>query len=319
MGSRAVAVLARDADAAARRFGVADGSTGRVVTRTGRSFFSGELGRDLVAGLTAAAAPLFARLETDWLVLDAEVLPWSAKAGALIREQYASVGAAAGLALPVAQDLVRLGLSRGLDLGALASRTARRREDAELFRAAYRHYCRPTDGLTGVSVAPFAVLAGQGEAYAATRTHRWHLDQVAALEGDPLITPTRARCVDLDVPSEREEATRWWSELTSAGGEGMVVKPADVVVAAPDQGRIQPGIKVRGKDYLRIIYGPDYLGSLDELRTRSLGRKRALALREHGLGLDALRLFVEGAPLWEIHQRVFAVLALESEPVDPRL
>ena len=101
---------------------------------------------------------------------------------------------------------------------------------------------------------------------------------------------------------------------TGAGGEGMVVKPAHLVDA-----RVQPGLKVRGREYLRIIYGPDYTDSLDVLRSRHLGKKRELARREHGLGLDALTAFVEGAPLWRVHQLVFAVLALESEPVDPRL
>ena len=82
---------------------------------------------------------------------------------------------------------------------------------------------------------------------------------------------------------------------------------------------MQPGLKVRGREYLRIIYGPDYLESLDVLRGRHLGKKRNLALREHGLGLDALTRFVDREPLWRVHQMVFAVLALESEPVDPRL
>ena len=101
MGSRAVAVLARDEAAAERRFGVADGGTGTVYTRTGRPFFDDPaVMADLVGRLRGAAAPLFDRLETDWLVLDCELLPWSAKALGLIRGQYASVGAAARHALP---------------------------------------------------------------------------------------------------------------------------------------------------------------------------------------------------------------------------
>ncbi|WZH53828.1 MAG: polynucleotide kinase-phosphatase [Nocardioides alkalitolerans] len=322
MGSRAVAVLARDAATAERRFGVTDGSTGQVVTRTGRAFFPGELGRRLVASLAEAAAPLLDRLGTDWLVLDAELLPWSAKAGELIREQYAAVGAAASVALPAAQEALDAALARGLDapaLRALADRTRRRTHAAAAFRDAYRSYVRPTDGLDGVTVAPFAVLAGEGEAYAATRSHRWHLEQVATLHDHPLVTPTRHRFVDLADADARAAAAQWWLDLTAAGGEGMVVKPADDVPVPGDGRRVQPGVKVRGREYLRIIYGPDYLDALDVLRKRHLGRKRDLALKEHGLGLDALVRFVGGDPLWEVHQRVFAVLALESEPIDPRL
>jgi len=84
---------------------------------------------------------------------------------------------------------------------------------------------------------------------------------------------------------------------------------------------VQPGVKCRGREYLRIIYGPEYTRpeQLDRLRQRSLGRKRGLALREHGLGLAALDRLAQGAPLWRIHELVFAILAAESEPVDPRL
>ncbi|MBM7515651.1 polynucleotide kinase-phosphatase [Nocardioides nitrophenolicus] len=314
MGSRAIAVLARDAEVAERRFGVGDGSTGVVHTRTGRPFFADPvLADELVARLRAAAAPLFASLDTDWLALDCELLPWSAKALGLIQDQYAAVGAAARTALPVAADLLDQAAARGLDVAALADRVARRRVNATAFRDAYASYCRPTEGLDGVTVAPFQILAAEGRALAHTEPHPWHLAELARMDGD-LVAPTRHRLVDLSSPAEREAATRWWLDLTAAGGEGMVVKPAH-----PVAGRVQPGLKVRGREYLRIIYGPDYTDALDLLRQRHLGRKRQLALREHGLGLDALTGFVERRPLWQVHQAVFAVLALESEPVDPRL
>jgi protein phosphatase len=154
---------------------------------------------------------------------------------------------------------------------------------------------------------------------ALTEPHEWHLDRLATLT-DPLITPTRARVVDLTSSADRAAGVQWWLDRTTAGGEGMVVKPASAPAERVGRPRrVQPGLKVRGREYLRLIYGPDYLDSLDVLRDRNLGRKRQLALREHGLGLDALEGFVAGAPLWQVHQAVFAVLALESEPVDPRL
>jgi protein phosphatase len=80
-------------------------------------------------------------------------------------------------------------------------------------------------------------------------------------------------------------------------------------------------VKVRGKEYLRIIYGPDYTApeNMSRLRNRNLGGKRSLALREYALGLEALDRVARGEPLWRVHECVFAVLALESEPVDPRL
>ncbi|WP_298752967.1 polynucleotide kinase-phosphatase [uncultured Serinicoccus sp.] len=311
MGSRAIAVMAQDAQVAERRFGVSDGTTGALYTRTGRPFFADTT--ELLERLRLSAAPLFESLNTDWLALDCELLPWSAKALDLIKTQYASVGAAATHALPEALDVLEQAGARGLDVEALTQRSERRLANATRFREAYTAYVRPTQGLDGVTLAPFQILAAEGRALATTEPHDWHLAELAKLSSD-LITPTRHQFVDLASIQERGEATRWWNDLTAGGGEGMVVKPAHLTDAS-----VQPGIKVRGREYLRIIYGPDYTDSLSLLRDRNLGKKRQLARREHGLGLEALTAFVERAPLWKVHQAVFSVLALESEPVDPRL
>lgn len=311
MGSRAIAVITKDAAVAERRFGIGDGSTGVVYTRTGRSFFDDTT--ELVDRFRVAVEPLFESLDSDWLALDCELLPWSAKAMELIKVQYASVGAAARRVLPETLAVLEQAAARGLDVGDLLMRSQRRLGNAEAFRNAYAAYVRPTDGLEGITLAPFQILASEGRSLALTESHEWHLAQLAELDSD-LITPTRHRFVDLDSRDDRDAATQWWLELTAGGGEGMVVKPAH-----PPDGRIQPGIKVRGREYLRIIYGPDYTDSLDVLRERHLGKKRQLAQREHGLGIEALTTFVDHGPLWKVHQAVFAVLALESEPVDPRL
>lgn len=309
MGSRAIAVIARHEQVAARRFGVTDGTTGAIYTRTGRSFFPDVSG--LVDGLRESAAPLFDSLGTDWLALDCELLPWSAKAESLIKEQYAAVAAAGLSALPAATALMEQAAARGQEVGGLIARTTSRESDLRSYRAAYGSYVRPSDA--PVTLAPFQILAAEGRALALTESHEWHLAALAKLEG-ALITPTRHRFVDLSSEEQRAEAVQWWLDLTAAGGEGMVVKPAYL-----PESKVQPGLKVRGREYLRIIYGPDYTGSLDLLRDRSLGRKRHLAEREHGLGLEALTTFVDHGPLWKVHQSAFAVLALESEPVDPRL
>ena len=170
-------------------------------------------------------------------------------------------------------------------------------------------------------LAPFQVLAGEGRAHALT-DHLWHLDVLGRLAAtDPAtFRATDTTTVDLDDPASEAAATDWWRDLTAAGAEGMVVKPVDVVHHGPF-GLAQPGIKVRGPEYLRIIYGPDYTAepNLTRLRRRGLGHKRALALREFALGIEALERFVAGEPLYRVHECVFGVLALESEPVDPRL
>jgi protein phosphatase len=100
----------------------------------------------------------------------------------------------------------------------------------------------------------------------------------------------------------------------------MVVKPSEFL-AIGEKGLIQPALKCRGREYLRIVCGLDYDAptNLERLRQRSLGAKRSLARREFALGLEGLERFVAGQPLRRVHECVFGVLALESEPVDPRL
>jgi len=330
MGSRAVLLVHRSAS---------DG--GALWTRTGRSFFAGELTDVLLDRVRAAAsaAGLFDELGTSWLLLDTEVMPWNAKAGQLVRDQYAAVGAAAHAALPPAVSVLTQAAARGLPVDDLLARTRARSVNADAFVAAYRRYCWPVSGLDGVRIAPFQLLATRDAVYH-ERPHLWHLDIADRLvAADPaLFAPTRRVLVSLGDPESEAAATAWWEELTAPGspaalgspaapgfpaapgGEGMVVKPAAGLVRGP-KGIVQPGLKVRGREYLRIIYGPDYTSpdNLPRLRQRALGHKRSLALREYALGLEALDRAARGEPLWRIHECVFAVLALESEPVDPRL
>ena len=303
MGSRAVVRVSRDG--------------GGVWTRTGRPFFPDV--EPLLARIRVAAEPLFDELRTDWLLLDTELLPWSAKAGELIRTRYAGVGAAGRAALPAALSVIDAAAERGLDVAALRDRMELRSAEVAGYSKAYRTYATAEE----VTLAPFAVLAGEGVSYAG-RDHGWHLTMADRLvAADPaLFTPTRRIVVELGDAESEEAATEWWLALTETGGEGMVVKPYAGLTVTDREGRlVQPGVKCRGREYLRIIYGPEYTrpDQLAGLRKRSLGRKRNLALREHGLGLAALDRLAAGAPTWRIHELVFAVLACESEPVDPRL
>jgi len=321
MGSRAVVLLGRDDKAVHERFGI--NAPGAIHTRTGRSFFGPELTSELLGVLREAATSigLFDELDTQWLLLDAELLPWSAKAGDLLRDQYASVGAAARASLPAATAALEAAAGQGLDVGDLLMRTQARSVNAARFTAAYRRYCWPTDGLTGVRLAPFQLLASHGATYH-DRPHAWHLeiaDRLVAAAPE-LIAPTRRIFVDTSDESSVAAGVAWWEELTAAGGEGMVVKPAGNLTRGA-KGLVQPGLKVRGQEYLRIIYGPDYTepANFERLRNRNLGHKRSMALREYAIGLEALERVARGEPLWRVHECVFAVLALESEPVDPRL
>jgi protein phosphatase len=322
MGSRAVVIVCRDEDVAPRRFRI-DG-TGICYTRTGRPFFEDAAVQDaLLARVRAAvdATDLWSELETDWLALDCELLPWSAKALELLKTQYAAVGASARAALAVAVRELETGASRRVGVEQLLAWNEERLRMSERFVDAYRRYCWDVETVDDLVLAPFQILAGEGHSYV-DRDHLWHMTAVERLAaGDASsIRPTRYSVVDLDEPESPSSGIRWWEELTEAGGEGMVVKPLHSIVRGR-RGIVQPGVKVRGREYLRIIYGPEYTAAqnMERLRERSLGHKRSLAVREFALGVEGLERFVRGEPLYRVHECVFGVLALESEPVDPRL
>ncbi len=327
MGSRAVVIVGRDAAAVERRFRINDELAGTILTRTGRAFFGDRTWAGAVLSNVrdaVSAAGLWDELSTDWLVLDCELLPWSAKARDLLLRQYAAVGAAATASLDHAREVItsaseRLGDDHAMQL--LAARVGARASAAAAFVDAYRRYCWDVDTPGDVELAPFQVLAAEGEVLA-RRSNLWHLEVADRLcSVDPAtFRRTRRATVDLDDETSVAAATAWWTAMTEEGGEGMVVKPVEPV-SRSSRGLVQPGVKVRGREYLRIIYGPEYTepGNLDRLRERGLGHKRSLALREFALGIEALDRFVAGEPLHRIHECTFGVLALESDPIDPRL
>jgi protein phosphatase len=329
MGSRAVVVVCRDEQAARERFGVAEGDYGVVYTRTGRRFFNEPgLERAFLDRLRSAlsAANFWTLLETTWACLDCELMPWSAKAQELLRNQYAAVGAAGRASLPQAvasldQTARRLVGDEREKAERIAAAYRQREENVGKFVAAYRRYCWPVASLTDLKLSPFHLLATEGRVHT-DKDHVWHMETLAGVcRQDPqLLRATPYRVVDVLDPAGEAAGTQWWMELTERGGEGMVVKPLDFLHRG-SRGLAQPAVKCRGREYLRIIYGPDYTSdeNLARLRSRGLGHKRALALGEFALGVEGLERFVRREPLRRVHECVFGVLALESEPVDPRL
>lgn len=331
MGSRAVVVVCRDPAVAVSRFGLRHERRGVIHTRTGRPFFSDAATEAALLDRLAAAlekAGLWDELATDWLCLDAELMPWSVKARELLQSQYAAVAAAgsahaAALAGSVGAALEATHLepeARAL-LEPMLGRASSRSTMLERYRSAYRHYCWDVVGIDDLRLAPFHFLAGEGGPFF-NRDHPWHMDMAARLQAaDPVLFPaTRWRKVDLEDADSVAGATAWWETMTAAGGEGMVVKPREFIARGP-RGLVQPAVKCRGREYLRIIYGPEYDApeNLVRLKQRGLGHKRSMAEREFVLGVEALDRFTARRPLREVHECVLSVLAMESEPVDPRL
>ena len=324
MGSRAVVIVCRDRDAALRRFGVEQDEIGVCYTRTGRRFFNERaLEREFLSRIQAAATKsgLWDELATDWLCIDCELMPWSSKAQDLLRQQYAPTGAAARAGLGASIAALRTTSKHVAEASELAGRYEERRVMAEQYIEAYRRYCWTVRSLDDLKLAPFHLLASE-RAVHTDKNHVWHMTTLARLcASDPeLLLATPYKVVNLTDNGGQQQGITWWEELTASGGEGMVVKPSQFV-GRNRRGLIQPAIKCRGREYLRIIYGPEYTAPehLERLRARGLGTKRSLALREFALGVEALHRFVEREPLRRVHECVFGVLALESEPVDPRL
>lgn len=324
MGSRAVVVVCRDEEVARTRFGVPDEGFGIVYTRTGRRFFDTEAREQEFLALVREAldrASAWQNCETNWFCLDCELLPWSARAQGLLRGQYAPVGAAGEVATAAAGEALALAAARGVDVAALAERNGERGTMLREYREAYRRYCWSVSSVRDLRLAPFHVLATEGRV-PVDRDHAWHMGTLRGIcdASDGLLLATPHRGVDVTDPASQADAVTWWEEMTARGGEGMVVKPLEFV-ARGRRGLVQPALKCRGREYLRLIYGPEYTAPehLERLRSRGLSGKRSLALREFGLGVEGLERFVRREPLRRVHECVFAVLALESEPVDPRL
>lgn len=324
MGSRAVVMVCRDEDAARERFGIVGEGTGIIYTRTGRRFFDDlSLETEFISRVQSAltASNFWQEFDTTWACIDAELMPWSAKAQELLQRQYASVGAAANAALHESFRALQMAAMGGVDVAPLLEKVASRAAMTSQYVDAYRRYCWPVNSIADFRLAPFHLLATEGAVHT-DKDHRWHMDTLASIcqMDDELLFRTPYQVVDVNDPNSEAEGTAWWESLTERGGEGMVVKPMSFI-ASGKRGITQPAVKVRGREYLRIIYGPEYTApeQIERLRDRGLGRKRGLAMREFALGIEALERFVRREPLRRVHECVFGVLALESEPVDPRL
>jgi polynucleotide kinase-phosphatase len=324
MGSRAVVIVGKNEDAICKAFGITSEGIGTIYTRTGRPFFNDKSTEQaLLKRLNEALVTcgFYDAFNTDWVCLDTELMPWSAKAQALLQTQYAALGSAARHALSDVMDALKQLTERDANGEALLAEYGERQKEAEQFITAYQQYCWPVNSLDDYKLAPFHILASEGKLWT-SENHEWHMEQIKKIcAADPaILSATPYKVVELSNETNVEEAIAWWLNLTGKGGEGMVVKPYNFI-EKDGKGLIQPAIKIRGKEYLRIIYGPEYTApeNINRLKLRGLNAKRGLAMREFSLGIEGLQRFTDKEPLRRVHQCVFGVLAIESEPVDPRL
>ncbi|WP_019913350.1 polynucleotide kinase-phosphatase [Paenibacillus sp. HW567] len=318
MGSRATLLLFRDEQAAVAYVGRP--TLGTIYTRTGRAFFDKETERNVLSRLNTDLhrADYFTRYNTELLLLDAEIIPWNLKARELIATQYAHVAEAAELDRGHLLKKLREAGNAGRDVSGWVQEMEGKLKSARIFREAFQQYCWDTSGLDGVRIAPFHTLAHSGQTFF-DHTHLWHMEHGRELAKlSPLFMETEYRVITCG--ADDADVIRWWEELTEDGHEGIVIKP-ETFIARSGKSMIQPAIKIRGRKYLHIIYGIDYLlpDNLARLKQRKTGKKERHALMECALSVESVERFIRKEPLERVHECVLAALSLESDPVDPRL
>lgn len=311
MGSRAILMLFRDKEAAVSYVGRR--TLGTIYTRTGRAFFDKETESEVLAKLNAdlRKADYFVRHDTDLLLLDAEIIPWNLKARELIASQYAHVAEAAVMDRGHLAEKLREAESNGRDVSGWVQEMDKKLRNARVFCEAFQEYCWDVSGLEGIRIAPFHTLAHSGQSFF-DHSHLWHMEKNRELAGvSQLFMETEYRTVASE--DDEAEVIAWWEEMTENGHEGIVIKP-ELFISRNGSSMIQPAIKVRGRKYLHIIYGIDYLqpDNLTRLKLRKTYKKERHALMECALSAESVERFIRKEPLERIHECVLAALALES-------
>lgn len=318
MGSRAVLLLFRDEQVAVSYIGRP--ALGTIYSRTGRAFFDRETESQVLARLNAdlVQAGYFTRFNTEMLLLDAEIIPWNLKARELIATQYAHVAEAAKMDREHLLVKLRQAEAAGRDVSGWVQEMEAKLQSVQVFRQAFQQYCWDVSGLEGIRIAPFHILAHSGQSFF-DHSHIWHMEQARLLAGiSPLFMETEYRVIRSG--ADEADVIKWWQDMTEDGHEGIVIKP-ETFITKNGRHMVQPAIKVRGRKYLHIIYGIDYLqpDNLKRLKQRRTSKKERHALMECALSVESVNRFIRKEPLERVHECVLAALALESDPVDPRL
>lgn len=325
MGSRAVLVVLKNKEIAVSKFALTSPSLGVCYTRTGRAFFNNkDLEEQLITRINQALTEsgFWEKFNTDWVCLDCEIMPWSLKAIELVKLQYSAVSVSGLNSLSKLMESFNEAKDRNLDISDLESVFQHKYSAISNFRNAFINYCNEVNSINDIKVAPFHILATEGNVHY-DKNHLWHMENIYDFCNfdSEILKKTTYIQVDLNDETLVNNACKWWEDLTSNGGEGFVVKPYNFISYDLKNKLLQPAIKCRGKEYLRIIYGYDYdlPNNISRLKERAVLKKRSLAQREFSLGFEALKNFVENKSLKSIHECVFGILALESEEIDPRL
>lgn len=324
MGGRVTLLVCKQTQVAKKRFALPDGQRSSCLYRVKPDASAYEFlqwehelrSKGLFKHLESVidASGIWESIEANWLLLDCELMPWAISNEPIqgVTELYTGLAAVGLESLEITIETLK-GLSKTNDIAhTLVSSLSEDHNNLLSYRDVYRNYCKPVSKLEDIQVAPFHILASDKGLYTHA-SHEWHLKIAEILsEKDPLdvIQKTEHIYVDLSSEKEQEEAIEWWTELTHAGVEGMVIKPLHFTEFNNDA-LVQPAIKCRGKDYIRMVYGPNYLNHLDALRQRVTTTKERLAFFEFALGTEGLKRLIDQKPTSQVLECFIATLALE--------
>lgn len=250
-------------------------------------------------------------------------MPWSIKAQELIKNQYSAVGSSAINSLNEVLPIIEMTKNRSIDISSLELEYTKKYDNTIKYKKSYENYSRTANSLEDYKIAPFHILATENNLHT-NKNHIWHMEEISKIcdknNENGILLMTNYKVINLNNENQINDLIQWWENLTSNGGEGIVIKPLDYISYKNEQ-LIQPAIKCRGKEYLRIIYGIDYsnIENLVRLKNRAVNRKMKLAINEFVLGIESLKRFVENSSLNRVYECSFGVLAMESDYIDPRL
>ena len=318
MGSRGILFLFKDIESAIKHTTIE--SLGVIYSRSGKRFFDTETEEQIVSkiNLELHDKGYFDKHNTDYLILDAEIMPWNLKAKELISSQYAHVAENAILDRTKLKEKIEVVVGQNDELNVWLHEYEEKLNNAHTFSEVFQKYCWTIEDINSIQIAPFHLLAHSNQTFF-DQPHTWHMGMNREFANQSKIFVETDYKVITDETSE-EEVIKWWNDMTSDGHEGIVIKPEFYV--ARNKGKLlQPAIKVRGRKYLKIIYGMDYLlpQNLNRLKSRNTGRKQKMALKEFALGVEGIQRYVQKESIERVHECVLGTLALESDIVDPRL
>ncbi|MDF2880165.1 MAG: polynucleotide kinasephosphatase [Clostridiaceae bacterium] len=291
-----------------------------IYSRTGKKFFNEKENETISLRIKAILNSIdyFNRFDTGFVIIDAEILPWNAKGEGLLFNQYLPVlDSALALNTKLYENLKDTPIIKEEMLKEVENNLT----NINKYKQQLENYCWDTN-IENIKIAPFHLLAHEGKTFF-DKEHEWHLNHfnMFAENEDNLFIKTPYVLIDLTKEESISNSIKFWDELTSKGYEGFILK-TEYFLEHNDQGElILPMMKVRGKDYLRIIYGINYDNPtvIAKLKNRSLSRKRSLHYRELLLGVEALKRFSNGEDFQTWHEYILTILCMTNEVVDHRL